>query len=400
MNVLLGVSGSIAAYKACDLVRLFIKAGHQVRVCLTPNAHHFVAPMALETLSGYNVYDDEFVRGNKNTVEHIEYVKWCDLFLVAPASANVIAKMANGVADNPVNTLYLACRKPVLIAPAMNSAMLDHPATRRNLDSLIEDGAELVAPSCGWLACGDEGKGKLAPLQDIFAHSAKLLDKRNDFSGRKVLVTAGPTREPLDPVRYVSNHSSGKMGWSLANALYQRGAEVTLVSGPVHLDPPYGITKISVETADQMYSTVTQLQANQDLIIMAAAVADFSPANPYSIKWKKTQDITVPEFQFTTNQDILAHLCQHRPSGQYIVGFAAETCDVSRNAQAKLKRKGADMIVANLVAGKNKGFTVDTNRVELFTPQGRLTESAGTKDQVAHDILDQVVQQCQDLWIR
>ncbi|UCZ56455.1 bifunctional phosphopantothenoylcysteine decarboxylase/phosphopantothenate--cysteine ligase CoaBC [Desulfurispirillum indicum] len=394
MNVLLGICGSIAAYKACDLLRLFVKDGHSVKVCMTTNARHFVTPLTLESLSGSPVYTDEFALGVRTNAEHIELTKWCDLFVIAPASASVLGKMAAAIADNPVNTLYLACRKPVLVAPAMNTAMLEHPATGRAMDLLRTDGVHFVEPWCGSLACGDIGRGKLAPIEDIYAHSLHLLEPRKDFAGKRVLVSAGPTREPLDPVRYLSNHSSGKMGYALAQALYQRGAEVTLVSGPVSLSVPYGVRCIPVETATQMHAAIMEQRHHADVIIKAAAVADFAPAEPGSIKWKKTREDDVPTLSLTRNPDILHTLCQSRQPGQYIVGFAAETHDLERHAREKLQRKGADMLIANLVGADHGGFGRDENTVEIFTPTGSHGQFSGSKIQVAHAILDQVAMQC------
>ncbi|WP_034764423.1 bifunctional phosphopantothenoylcysteine decarboxylase/phosphopantothenate--cysteine ligase CoaBC [Chrysiogenes arsenatis] len=391
MNVLLGISGSIAAYKAADLARLFIKRGDSVVCCTTPNALNFVTPLTLESLTGNAVYRDEFALDHARGVEHIGLAKWCDIFIIAPATASLIAKLAHGIADNPVATLYLACRAPILLAPAMNTAMLEHRATQRNLATLRADGVTIIEPACGLLACNDIGKGKLAEVSDIFAAALRLTHPaRQQYAGKKVLITAGPTRERIDPVRYLSNFSSGKMGFALARAFANRGADVTLIAGPVALATPFGVKRIDVESASEMANAVFAHALRSDIIIKAAAVADYRPALAAQQKCKKGTTQALHTIELTENIDILHTLCQQKQAGQYIVGFAAETENLLEHAQQKLQRKGADMIVANQVGGSAAVFGSDQNAISLVTSTGVIATAAGSKDDVAETIAEQI----------
>lgn len=391
MNVLLGISGSIAAYKAADLARLFIKRGDAVVCCTTPNALNFVTPLTLESLTGNAVYRDEFALDHAKGVEHIGLAKWCDIFIIAPATASLIAKLAHGIADNPVATLYLACRAPILLAPAMNTAMLEHHATQRNLATLRADGVTIIEPASGLLACNDIGKGKLADVADIFMMAQRLAHPaRQQYVGKKILITAGPTRERIDPVRYLSNFSSGKMGFALARAFANRGANVTLIAGPVALSTPLGIRRIDVESADEMANAVFAHAPSVDIIVKSAAVADFRPTATAPQKRKKGTTKALHAIELTENIDILHTLCQQRPAGQYIVGFAAETENLLEHAQQKLQRKGVDMIIANQVGGSNEVFGSDQNRVMFVTSAGIIATAAGSKDDVAETIAEQI----------
>ena len=385
-NIVLGVTGGIAAYKACDLVSRLGKQGARVRVVLTDNACKFVPPLTFETLSGNPVVTDTFEP--RKSLEHISLAKWADAFVIAPASANCLAKLANGIADDLLSTAALAMTAPLLLAPAMNANMWRHPATQANFRLLIDRGAKAVGPASGHLACGDDDVGRMAEPEQIVEALDALLNPRRDFAGKHVLVTAGPTVERIDPVRYITNRSSGKMGYAIAEAARDRGAEVALVSGPVNLTAPGGMTVVKIESSAELCEAVLSRSEWADVVIQAAAPADFTPAHVSESKIKKTGGGMVIELKNTT--DIAATLGKRKRPGQVLVAFAAETDQVLENARGKLDRKNADLIVANDVTRPDAGFGVDTNAVTLITREDQRVLPVMSKRAVADDILDRV----------
>ena len=366
-TVLLGVSGGIAAYKAAALASDLVKQGAAVHVLMTQNATRFVAPLTFETLTGNKALVDTFDRNFQWNVEHVALAKRADLFLAAPATANLIAKFAAGLADDMLTTTFLACTCPKLVAPAMTTAMYENPITQRNLDTLRSFGIGVVEPDSGHLACGDDGKGRLPDPATLLEEVIRALTPR-DLAGVKVLITAGPTCEAIDPVRYITNHSSGKMGYQTALAALRRGAQVTLVSGPVALECPKGACLVPVRSAQQMLEAVLAHAGQADIIIKTAAVADYTPAQPADHKVKKQSgDLTLPLRRTT---DILATLGGQKVPGQVLVGFSMETEDLLKNSSAKLQKKNDDMIVANSLRTPGAGFGVDTNIAVLITAAG------------------------------
>lgn len=387
--VALGVTGGIAAYKACDVVRRLFKLGADVRVILTENAQKFVPALTFQTLSGNPVACGMFDQPQAWDMKHISWAKAADLFIVAPATANLMAKYAAGIADDMLTSTLLATRAPVLIAPAMNRNMWSHPATRRNLETLLARGVRTVGPGSGMLANGDMGDGRMAEPEEIIEAACGILAPRNDFAGKRVLVTAGPTREPIDPVRYLTNHSSGKMGYAIAEAARARGATVTLVSGPVSLPPPEGMEVVSVSSTQDLYDAVMRLMESQDVIIQAAAPADFrAEMSPGKIK-KNAGEPFVLTLQQTP--DVAAAVGRARRPGQCIVGFAAETENLIENARRKLETKRADFIVANDVSMEGAGFSGDTNIVTIVTGDEAVSLPLMTKREVAEAILGWVL---------
>ena len=388
--VVLGVTGGIAAYKACELRRVLQKRGIDVFVVLTQNACRFVAPLTFETLSGHSVAVDTFDRPQTWEVEHIALAKRADLFLIAPATADIIGKMACGIADDMLSTTVMATRAPVLVAPAMNSGMWENAATQQNVKTLQARGVEFVMPVCGHLACGDNGAGKMEDVAVIAECACKILFAPKDMEGLHVMVTAGPSREALDPVRYISNRSSGKMGYAIAQAAQRRGAQVTLLSGPVSITPPPGVTLIPFTTTQELLDQASALVKEQDVLIQAAAPADYRAKEiaPQKIKKQSGEPIT---FTLVENPDVAATLGREKQEGQVFVGFAAETNDVLVHAQDKLIRKNLDMIVANDVTRPGAGFDVDTNIVTFITEAGREDLPMLTKAEVAERILDHVM---------
>ena len=384
--MVLGVTGGIAAYKACELCSRLRKAGVQVYVIMTKNACEFVAPLTFETLSNHPVVTDTFKRPDTWEVEHVALAKRADLFVIAPATANIMAKMAHGIADDMLSTTVLATRAPVLIAPAMNTGMWDHIATRENVETLKKRGVHFVGPDGGYLACGDSGAGRMSEPAAIFEAIEKLLNPQKDLEGLNILVTAGPTRENLDPVRYITNRSSGKMGYAIAEAAAERGAQVTLVTGPVNLPVPKGVKAVSILSTQDLYDRMMALCDGQDIIIQAAAPADFTPAVVADQKIKKQGDgdlvITLKQ-----TQDVAAAVGAKKKPGQTLIGFAAETHQVLDHAQGKLKKKNLDMIVANDVTAEGAGFDVDTNIVTFVTHDGMETMPCMKKREVADELL-------------
>lgn len=386
-SILLGVTGGIAAYKACEVLRLFDKASHRVRVVMTRTATEFVGPLTFETLSKAPVLTDARPLGEQGSILHIDYADEADVFVIAPCTANVIAKLAQGVADDALTTTALAFTGPVLIAPAMNVNMWNSASVRGNLAILRGRGLHVVEPSSGDLACGWVGEGRLAEPPEIVEAVLKVLDLHKDLARLRVVVSAGPTQEKIDPVRYLSNRSSGKMGYALAEAARARGASVTLVSGPVALARPEGVRVIAVESAEEMKTALDEVAATADVLIMAAAVADYRVAAPADRKIKKDKDEL--EIRLVRNDDILAGLGRAKPPGQVLVGFAAETNDVVAYGQDKLKRKNADLFVANDVSRPDIGFSADENEVHLLFADGRVEKvEKAAKKKIANAILD------------
>ena len=388
--VVLGVTGGIAVYKACELLRLLQKRGIDVFVVMTQNACRFVAPLTFETLSGHPVAVDTFDRPQTWEVEHIALAKRADLFLIAPATANIMGKMACGIADDMLSTTVMATRAPVLVAPAMNTGMWENAAVQQNVKTLRARGVEIVAPVSGHLACGDSGAGKLEDVAVIAERACELLFAKRDMEGLRVMVTAGPSREALDPVRYISNRSSGKMGYAIAQAAQKRGAEVTLLSGPVAIEAPQGVKLVPFTTTQELLDRASELAQEQDLLIQAAAPADYRAKEvaPQKIKKQGGEPVT---FTLVENPDVAATLGKAKRSGQVFVGFAAETNDVLAHARDKLARKNLDMIVANDVTRPGAGFDVDTNIVTLITKDRQEALPMMSKAEVAQRILDRAL---------
>ena len=389
-NVVLGVTGGIAAYKACELTSRLRKAGAQVHVILTKNACQFVSPLTFETLSNHPAVTDTFARPETWEVEHIALAKRADVFVIAPATANILAKMAHGIADDMLSTTVLATRAPVLVAPAMNTGMWENPATQENAEILRRRGVRFIGPEGGFLACGDSGAGRMSEPKDIFDAIQDALNPRRDMEGLRVLVTAGPTQEKIDPVRFISNRSSGKMGYAIAEAAAGRGAEVTLVTGPTSLPVPSGVTSVPILSTQDLLDAMTERCAQMDVVIQAAAPADFTPVQAASQKIKKQGDGNLT-LTLRQTPDVAAQVGRMKAPGQTLVGFAAETEAVMENAEKKLAKKNLDMIVANDVTAPGAGFDVDTNIVTFLTHAGRETLPCLPKRQVADELLDRVM---------
>lgn len=387
--VILGVTGSIAAYKAATLASALKKLRCDVQVIMTKNAQHFIHPVTFETLTGRKCLTDTFDRNFSFEVEHISVAKRADLALIAPASANVIGKLAGGIADDMLTTTLLACTCRKLISPAMNTAMYENPALQNNLNTLRSYGYEIIEPASGHLACGDTGRGKMPEPEVLLSYILKEIACKKDLSGKKVLVTAGPTQEAIDPVRVITNHSTGRMGYALARAAMLRGADVTLVSGPVSLAPPPFVTVVPVRSADDMFQAVTAASDQQDIIIKAAAVADYTPVFVSGEKVKKKDgDMNIP---LKRTEDILKYLGEHRREGQFLCGFSMETEHMIENSQKKLFSKHVDMIAANNLKTAGAGFGTDTNVVTLITRDNIEELPIMTKDETAHVILDRIL---------
>ncbi len=386
---MLGVTGSIAAYKAALLVRLFRKEGAEVQVVMTPSGRDFITPVTLSALSGRPVLSEFFQMTDGTWNSHVELGLWADVMLVAPATAATLGKMALGIADNLLTTCYLSCKAPVAVAPAMDLDMYRHPSTQKNLGTLRSYGVEVVEPASGYLASGLEGKGRMEEPENIVRFVDSMLSVRDDFRGKKVLVTAGPTYEKLDPVRFIGNYSSGKMGFALAGELARRGAEVTLVCGPVALPiPDEAIRRIDVESAAQMYDKTVGLFAEADMAVLAAAVADFTPARQETVKIKRKGPMSL---ELEPTRDIAAELGKMKKNGQVLVGFALETDAGMDSACGKLERKNLDMIVLNSLSDEGAGFSGNTNKVTLIS-RGGVVEvlPLKSKQDVARDIVDRI----------
>lgn len=387
-HIVLAVTGGIAAYKSCELVSRLKKAGAQVRVVLTAHACAFVPPLTFETLSGNPAYTDQFDR--KFEIEHVALARWADAMVVAPATANCMGKLAAGIADDLVTTTLLAMTAPVLLAPAMNSAMWRHPATQANLQTLKARGVHFVGPASGLLACGDVDVGRMSEPEQIVSAIDELLAGRQDMAGLRVLVTAGPTVEAIDPVRFITNRSSGRMGYEIARAAQARGADTVLVSGPVQLEAPQGVTRVSVTSSRELCLAVLKEGETADVVIQAAAPADFTPEQVAEGKIKKDGNGLVLKLVPTT--DIARELGKRKRPGQTLVAFAAETGDLIANARGKLERKNADLVVANDVTQAGAGFGGETNIVTLVSREGETPLPLMSKRDVADAILDRVLQ--------
>lgn len=388
-HVVMGVTGSIAAYKACDIISALRKSGVDVHVILTHAGAEIITPLTLETISGNRVVKDMFDSDRHFEVEHISLAKLADLFLVAPATANFIGKMASGIADDMLTTTVMATTAPVMIAPAMNTNMYLDAATQANIETLKRRGCEFIDPATGRLACGDEGIGKLAAVEDIVRAVLDKLNVKRDLEGKRILVTAGPTREAIDPVRYITNRSSGKMGYAIAEAAAERGADVTLISGPVSLRTPDGVKRVDIVSSDELCDSVIERFPGCDILVMAAAPADFTPAEFSSEKIKKGGDNLTLNLRAT--RDILKTIAPLK-SNQKVVGFAAETHNVENNAIEKLKRKKLDFIAANDVTAEGAGFGTDTNIITLYGADGSREHSGMvTKREAADWLLDRLV---------
>ena len=387
--VILGVTGGIAAYKSAALASLLVKAGADVQVIMTEHAQEFIAPITFEALTGHRCLTDTFDRNHEYSTEHVELGKRADAVIVAPATANVIAKLAHGIADDMLTTTILACRCPKIIAPAMNTRMYENPVTQDNMELLRKYGMEVVEAASGRLACGDVGAGKMPEPEALFQHVLKACAFPKDMEGLKVMVTAGPTQEIIDPVRYVTNHSTGKMGYSIAKICALRGADVTLVSGKTSLEPPMFVTVVPVTTAKDMYEAVVSGSEETDIIIKAAAVADYRPKKVSDEKIKKSDGRMVLEMERT--EDILGYLGAHKREGQFLCGFSMETENMLENSKAKLAKKHVDMIVANNLKVQGAGFGTDTNIVTIITKENITELELLSKDEVAKRLLDEIL---------
>ena len=393
-NVVMGVTGGIACYKAADVVSRLKKEGIGVDVIMTKNACHFVDPLTFRTLSKNPVVTDTFATPEAWKVGHVALAEKADVMLIAPASANVIGKIAGGIADDMLTTTVMACQKPVIIAPAMNTKMYENPILQDNLNKLRRFGYEIIEPASGHLACGTSGAGKMPSEEVLVSYIERCISKEKDLEGKHVMVTAGPTVEAIDPVRYISNHSSGRMGYAIAKAAMLRGAKVTLISGPSSLEPPMFVDVIKIQSAADMYEAVMAHKDEQDIIIKAAAVADYTPAEVSDEKVKKKDDDMA--IRLTRTRDILKALGENRKEGQFLCGFSMETQNMLENSRAKLKKKNIDMIVANNLKEKGAGFGTETNVVTFITEKEEAELPIMSKDEVADQLLDFILKQSRD----
>ena len=388
-TVLLGITGSIAAYKIAYLASALHKLHADVHVLMTENATNFINPITFETLTGNKCLVDTFDRNFQFQVEHVSIAKKADVVMIAPASANVIGKLANGLADDMLTTTVMACRCQKILAPAMNTAMYENPVVQDNIRKLKTYGYEVITPASGYLACGDTGAGKMPEPETLLEYILKEAAFQKDLAGKKLLVTAGPTQEAIDPVRCLTNHSSGKMGYAIAKMAMLRGAEVTLVSGPTAIEPPLFVKVIPVTSARDMFEAVTGLSHEQDIIIKAAAVADYRPKQVSEDKVKKKDDQASIELERT--DDILKYLGQHKKQGQFLCGFSMETRDMIRNSRAKLEKKNLDMVAANNLKVEGAGFQGDTNVLTLITQDEEVSLPLMSKEDAALKILDKIL---------
>ena len=391
-NILLGVTGGIAAYKIANLASMLKKQGANVKVIMTENACQFITPMTFETLTAQKVYTDTFDRNFEFKVDHIELGKWADVFLIAPATANVIGKLASGIADDMLTTTALAMRCPIVVSPAMNTTMFENKVVKHNIMKLRTYGMDIIMPASGHLACGDSGAGKMPEPEMLIEYIKRGVYAKKDLVGKKVCVSAGPTREAIDPVRYISNNSTGKMGVEIAKMAAYRGAKVSLVMGPSNVFVPDFINRIDIKSAEDMYEEIMKISDSQDIIIKAAAVADYTPANYSDEKIKKKDgDLSI---ELSRTKDILKELGERKennPKKQFICGFSMETENMEENSKNKLAKKNADMIVANNVKVEGAGFGTDTNVVTIFTKDKEIILDKLSKTEVAEKIFDEIV---------
>lgn len=388
-TILLGVTGGIAAYKSASLASRLVKAGAEVRVIMTEHATNFINPITFETLTGHKCITDTFDRNFEFQVEHVSLAKKADVIMVAPATANVIAKLAHGLADDMLTTTILASHAPKLIAPAMNTGMYENPVTQDNLALLKKYGMKVIEPAAGHLACGDEGKGKMPEPEILYEHILRSCACKQDMKGLKVLVTAGPTQEAVDPVRFLTNHSSGRMGYSIAKACMLRGADVTLVTGRTALTPPLFVDVVPVVSAKDMYDAVISRSDEMDIIIKAAAVADYRPVHVAEEKVKKSDGSFSLELERT--DDILKYLGEHKKPGQFLCGFSMETENMLENSRKKLEKKHLDMIAANNLKVPGAGFETTTNIITIITPDSVKELELMSKDDAAFRLLDEIL---------
>lgn len=389
-TIVLGVTGSIAAYKTANLASMLVKERADVHVIMTENAKNFINPITFETLTHNKCISDTFDRNFEFDVKHISLAQKADLFMIAPASANIIGKIASGIADDMLSTTIMAAKCPVLISPAMNTAMYENYFVQKNMRSLVDAGYKLIEPASGYLACGDTGKGKMPEPELLKEHILMELSHEKDLAGKKVLVTAGPTQEAIDPVRFISNHSSGKMGYEVARQAARRGAEVTLVSGRTNLDCPLGVNRIDVLSAADMKDAVVSNAEETDIFVMAAAVADYRPAVVSDSKIKKKDGAMAIEL--TRTEDIIAGICENKRSDQFVCGFSMETDNLIENSKSKLERKKLDMIVANNLKVEGAGFRGDTNVAVIIRPDSITELDIMSKLELADVILDEIIQ--------
>ncbi|MBE5938260.1 MAG: bifunctional phosphopantothenoylcysteine decarboxylase/phosphopantothenate--cysteine ligase CoaBC [Lachnospiraceae bacterium] len=390
-TVVLGVTGSIAAYKMANVASMLVKLHADVHVIMTSNATNFINPITFETLTGNKCLTDTFDRNFQFNVEHVSLAKRADIFLVAPASANIIGKMACGIADDMLSTTLLAAKCPILVAPAMNTNMFTNSIVQDNIRKLHDYGMTIIEPATGYLACGDTGSGKLPDENILLEYILKEIAFPHDFDGKRILITAGPTQEAIDPVRFITNHSTGKMGYSIARIAMLRGAKVTLVSGPVSLTPPMFCNVINVTSASDMYDAVMQEAPNNDVIIKSAAVADYRPVNVATEKIKKSDNNDDNKIDLERTTDILATLGSNKKSGQILCGFSMETENMLANSRAKLLKKNADIIAANSLREDGAGFGVDTNVLTLITKDSEEALSLMSKEDAAGKLLDKIL---------
>ncbi len=385
-TVILGVTGSIAAYKAASLASMLVKLHAEVHVIMTKNAMNFIHPTTFETLTNHKCLIDTFDRDFQFHVAHVNLAAQADLMMIAPATANVIGKLACGIADDMLTTTAMACEAPMYLAPAMNTHMYDNPAVQENLKKLSARGRHIIEPASGMLACRDVGRGKLPEPEVLLQYILNEIAYPHDLAGKRILITAGPTREAIDPVRFISNHSSGKMGYALAQNAVRRGAETVLISGPCHLEPPLGVSMVPVTSAEDMYEAVMQYEKDADIVIMAAAVADYRPVSVSTEKIKKTDGDSSIALERT--RDILGTLGERKRPGQFLCGFSMETEHLLENSKAKLERKHLDLIAANNLKIEGAGFGTDTNVMTLITPDRVIELPIMDKSEVSARILD------------
>ncbi|MDO5773882.1 MAG: bifunctional phosphopantothenoylcysteine decarboxylase/phosphopantothenate--cysteine ligase CoaBC [Spirochaetales bacterium] len=387
-TILVGVTGSIAAYKTATLVSMLVKTGAEVRVLMTKNATNIINPITFETLSGHKCLIDTFDRNFEFKVSHVSLAQKADIFLIAPATANTIAKVANGMADDMLTSVFLAAKCPKIICPAMNTAMYENPITQDNLEKCKKFGFKILEPGTGLLACGENGKGKMPEPQEIFEFIENEISFEKDFLGKKILVTAGPTQEAIDPVRFITNHSSGKMGYAIAKIAAARGAQVTLISGPVSLNPPKNAKTIKITSAKEMFEAVKKNSPDSNIIIKSAAVADFRPKNVSAEKIKKTGNEISIELERT--DDILAFLGKNKKPGQILCGFSMETQNLIENSRKKLSAKNLDLIIANNLKTPGAGFQTDTNQATIIAKDFQKELPLMQKEELANCILDEI----------
>ncbi len=393
-TVVLGVTGSIAAYKAASLASLLVKQHADVHVIMTKNAENFIHPTAFETLTNHKCLIDTFDRNFQFHVAHVNLAQQADLMMIAPATANVIGKLACGIADDMLSTTAMACEAPMYIAPAMNTHMYDNPIVQDNLKKLAEYGKHIIEPASGMLACRDVGRGKLPEPEVLLEYILKEIAFPHDLAGKRVLVTAGPTRERIDPVRFISNHSTGKMGYALAENAARRGAEVVLVSGPCSLEVPLGVAMVPVESAEEMYDAVMAHEKDADIVIMAAAVADYRPASVSAEKIKKTDGNS--SIELVRTKDIIGTLGANKRPGQFLCGFSMETENMLENSRSKLERKNLDLIAANNLRTEGAGFGTNTNVMTLITRDDTVELPLMEKSEVSARILDSILERMKE----